>query len=220
MVSRLILNLRSQAHSVRPSVSFPSANAIMVSPPTQSELTSTVTGNLGEPIVTDWLDSEEDVKESQVYTQTMFGESLDVTELNVIEPTQSFSSRVLTAPATTQVVVEVTRSVRVEDAQNDSSSAFPTLAPKHSDSQPPRGSERFLGVHEDEYQSHGPLFPRSPPHSHRITQTQDDSRTMLGRRSRRDDQWFPPDSWRVEGVDNDELGKLRRQRPGRRPRTS
>lgn len=218
MVSRLILNLRSQAHRFKPSTSFPSISPIIGTEPGKSPVTSTLVGNLGDPIVTDWWERNDNIKE--VTIQKTEEDYIDVTELNVIDPSQSWSSRVLAAPATPKVVVEVTCSVEVEEEGRDADQLLSSVDTESEYSR--SGGESVLGIPDENRRARNRLFPRPTSDSHKYADSQGSFHLHSDMEYTKECEgpWSPPESWRVEGVEVQDLGKLRRGRPSRRPRTS
>lgn len=92
MVSRLILNLRSQAMRPRAVVSFPSG----ILPTEQLHLTSNVIGNLGEPIESSWFEDDkyDDVKDVFAMEDVYRPQELGKQNAIIVEVTKSVTTDV------------------------------------------------------------------------------------------------------------------------------
>ncbi|KAH8110209.1 hypothetical protein DFH11DRAFT_1622854 [Phellopilus nigrolimitatus] len=186
MVSRLILNLRNQAS--RPNaVSFPSSNHAQE----RAHITSTIIGNLGEPVTADWFD--EDDKNASSDDAFATGGSYQLSETGE-------QRRAASTPP--QIIVEVTKSVTTD---------VPTLTV------PTRADHRGLGLGNEILSDFStrrvPDRPRSWLHG------AEDRRSREGR-IYRVGAWQPPLAWAVDSVDAYELETPRRHRTKRRPGTS
>lgn len=186
MVSRLILNLRTQA--LRPSALESYTSSVHLQDRfAKPNLASTIIGNLGEP-VSDWFDDEIELDykvahaatDSHIPAYELTPTSKDWSTLSltyVFADPHSHSQPGSVAP---EIRVEVTRAVTVEGIDVDT------------------------GVYDQQHPG-GPFTPSpSIPYDSHCTE----SASEEGRRS---GVWQPPSSWMLEaGVEVSQLGKPRR----------
>lgn len=186
MVSRLILNLRTQA--LRPSALESYTSTVLLQDRfAKPNLASTIIGNLGEP-VSDWFDDEIELDYKVAHAETdshipayeLTPTSKDWSALShayALSDPHSHSQPGSVAP---EIRVEVTRAVIVEGIDVDA------------------------GVYDQEHPD-VPFAP-SPPIPHDSEHIE--SASEEGRRS---GVWQPPSSWMLEaGVEVSQLGKPRR----------
>ncbi|EJD07873.1 uncharacterized protein FOMMEDRAFT_138010 [Fomitiporia mediterranea MF3/22] len=211
MVSRLILNLRNQAMRPRAVVSFPSQQH----PPEGLHLTSTVIGNLGEPVESSWFDDDKAV-DASASGNAYAMENLSM--YGISDSGKQHTDSNMSVPG--QIVVEVTRSITT-DVRTRTYSNLHQQAGLNDGTSLPR---QIRDAHTSGPFSHSSLsgHPRSDlQHSREredecreyeedSTHTQSVGTSACG--------WQPPQAWLLENVELHDLGNPRRSR--RRPSTS
>ncbi|KAL5521018.1 hypothetical protein ACEPAG_8940 [Sanghuangporus baumii] len=141
MVSRLILNLRNQAMRPRANVmSYPSSSQqIHTDQEIQTQyrgLTSTVIGNLGQPVETEWFYEAEDDKDEKVPRERDESDRgrKDTYAMKNLKSEQNHTSSIMNGSALPvgQIVVEVTQTLSVTTdihARTEEDASYPYAQP-------------------------------------------------------------------------------------------
>lgn len=185
MVSRLILNLRSQAQGQTADSAIGPRMSRALDPNRSRTLTSTIVGYLGEPLSA-WFDDDEvdhttsTIKGTRAHHTSPSGDEL---ELKTATRSDSVSKRAAQGPAPQQIVVEVTHAITTDmragtgatprartfsEAPRASPSAAAALVPRppsraHSARRAgfehPRAGERSTGASRRPVAGHGAWHP-------------------------------------------------------------
>lgn len=204
MVSRLILNLRTQALSL-PTPSFASVERPSYNSTAKMLISSTVVGNLGQP-VSSWFDEDDDDDDDMgsLYKAPIDDDVLVLHDTAIPQGTLGLAQELHCTQS--HIFVAVTQDVTTDIER--SPAPFPCLSdPAHMPEpfrQPPTPAQVASN------------FPReSPPFSNTLAPLGAQRRPSSARShacgEERSGVWLPPRTWRVDdGIQLSQLGRSRR----------